>query len=102
MKQPKRLNPKKTAIFLQTANDRWIITCCPRLRLLHPDGKSQWIALNRSEDSMFSKWSKPCWHDGRQIKNRKDALKEMRKFDKEGKWKPAVFIGYLEDWGGRK
>ena len=66
------------------------------MRIIYPNGSSEW-----TPDQIFAHmeadcWDRPCWDAYQESKNGYDALKKMREYDKEQKFRKAEFIGEIK------
>lgn len=74
-----------------------------RIRIIYPDGKSEWFWYNSSPVEVFE----PCWSESYyksetiygeafgQDSSPYEALCRMREYDKRNGWPPADFLGEL-------
>lgn len=80
---------KRPMMFYQGADSFY----CRRVRILHPDGTSEFQFLDKSRDPCED-WEKPCWSPIWPT-SQEDQFKRMKFYDNIYGFPPAEFLGYL-------
>jgi hypothetical protein len=93
MKQPKTF--RRPRLYYQHAVNHK----SDRIRIIYPDGRSEWLRDGDPEDTDIPCWAEECRCFNYEVygkcKSAKESLRNMRKYDKLCGWPPANFLGEL-------
>jgi hypothetical protein len=68
---------------------------CGRLRILYPNGKTEWMGSNPLRFQSMSRWrGMCCWQP--ENATMKELIKAMRKYDKKQGYPKAIFLGEIK------
>lgn len=101
MNKKNKPSGKRPAMFYQDGRDDSSLSWGPRIRIVYPNGKIEWLTLVDDRFDLFNEFSFkriPCYLSDNLLtkaRNFKDAIRIITKHDNEYKFAEMIFIGEL-------